>query len=68
LADGEEPDAQADRVQRGLDHAVRGAAWRNSELRPAASLRLLGTKPTITGVIIATYRPAGSVQDKEEQP
>jgi len=35
---------------------------------PAASLRLVGTKPTITGVIIATYRPAGSVQDKEEQP
>ena len=35
---------------------------------PAASLRLVDAKPTTTGVIIATYRPAGSVQDKEEQP
>jgi hypothetical protein len=29
---------------------------------------LVDAKPTITGVIIATYRPAGSAQDKEEQP
>jgi dihydrofolate reductase len=34
---------------------------------PAASLRLVDTKPTTTGVIIATYRPAGQRQDKEER-
>jgi dihydrofolate reductase len=34
---------------------------------PAASLRLVDAKPTTTGVIIATYRPSGSVQDEEEQ-
>jgi dihydrofolate reductase len=35
---------------------------------PPASLRLVDAKPTTTGVIIATYQPAGGVQDKEEQP
>jgi dihydrofolate reductase len=35
---------------------------------PAASLRLVDAKPTTTGVIIATYRPAGRLQDEEEHP
>ena len=35
---------------------------------PATSLWLVDAKPTTTGVIIATYRPAGSAQDEEEQP
>jgi dihydrofolate reductase len=34
---------------------------------PAASLRLVDAKPTTTGVIITTYRPAGQRQDKEER-